>query len=211
MAVSPSTVLRVRGLPSHLNIDEVTSLLERSLQTGREASGLKITSLAQDPYQVKNNVATLMFLKKLPSLFTTFTTDQWSINIPGTDYSSESDGAQALSFDTHFHGLTALNTPKSKEAIDCIAVCGLGGHAFGSFKEKGTSHMWLRDSLPKDLPNLRVLLYGYESGLDGSDINQNVSVIADSFIGHLSELRPGSRVRASYLYRKWQMWHTNIA
>ena len=98
-------------------------------------------------------------------------------------------------FDTYFYGLTALNTPRSKEdTVDCVAVCGLRGYAFGSFKEKGTSYIWLRDSLPKDLPNLRVLLYGYESRLEGSDSNQNISVIADSFVSYLSILRPQLKV-----------------
>lgn len=212
MAVSSSTVLRVRGLSSNQNIDEVTSLLERSLQLGSESSGLKITSLAEDPYQVKKQVATLMFVKEIPPLFTTSTIKQWSINVSEADYSSESDGDQALTFDTHFHGLTALNTPRSKEeAVDCVAVCGLGGHAFGSFKEKGTSYMWLRDSLPKDLPNMRVLLYGYESGLDGSDSNQNVSVIADSFVCHLSALRSQSKVSASGYFQMWQTGHADLA
>ena len=195
MAVSCSTVVRVRGLPSDRNINEVTTLLECSLGVRREASGLKITSLAEDPYQLSKQVATIMFLKKIPPLFTTSTANKWSINVP---YSVESDEDQALTFDIHFHGLTALNTPSEKEGVvDCVAICGLGGHAFGSFKEKGTSYMWLRDSLPNDLPNLRVLLYGYQSGLDGSDSNQNVSVIADSFVSHLSYLRPRSSVRAS--------------
>lgn len=189
MALSSSTVFRVRGLPSNRNVDEITSLLESSLKIGSEISGLKITSLAEDPYQVKKQVATLVFLKDPPPPFKASTADQWSIN------SSESDRDQALTFDTHFRGLTALHTPESKaEAVDCVAVCGLGGHAFGSFKEKGTSYMWLRDSLPKDLPNLRVLLYGYESRLDESDSNQNISVIADSLIGHLSHLRSHSKV-----------------
>ena len=198
MAVSCSTVFRVRGLPSDRNINEVTTLLERSLDVGREASGLKTTSLAQDPYQLSKQVATIMFLKGVPPLFTTSTTNSWSINIPCI---VESDEDQALTFDTHFHGLTALNTPSEKEeVVNCVAVCGLGGHAFGSFKEKGTTYMWLRDSLPKDMPNLRVLLYGYASGLDGSDSNQNVSVIADSFVSQLGFLRLQSEVRASCRY-----------
>lgn len=53
MAVSSSTVLRVRGLPSNQNIDEVTSLLERSLQLEPEVFGFKIISLEENPYQVK--------------------------------------------------------------------------------------------------------------------------------------------------------------
>ena len=192
MAVSCSTVVRVRGLPSNRNINEVTTLLERSLHVGREASGLKIKSLAEDPYQLGKQVATMMFLKEIPSLFTTSTTNKWSINVSCV----ESDEDQALTFDIHFHGLTALNTPRENEGVvDYVAVCGLGGHAFGSFKERGTPYMWLRDSLPNDMPNLRVLLYGYDSALDGSDSNQNVSVIADSFVSHLSFLRSQSRVR----------------
>ena len=197
MAVSSSTVLRVRGLPPNRNIDEVTSLLEHSLDIGAEASGLKITSLAEDPYHAKKQVATLMFLKEPPPPFFTSNTNQWSIKVAEVNHSSASDRDQTLTFDTHFRGLTALNTPISKEeAVDCVVVCGLGGHAFGSFKEKGTSYMWLRDSLPGDLPNLRTLLYGYESGLDGSDSIQNVSIIADSFVGHLSQLRLQSKVSA---------------
>ena len=128
---------------------------------------------------------------------------KWSINVSEAIHDSNSDWDRVLTFDTHFYGLTALSTPHvEKEAIDCVAVCGLGGHAFGSFKEKGTPYMWLRDSLPKDLPNLRVLLYGYESGLEGSDSNQNVSVIADSFLGHLKVLRPRTKVSVSWYHQK---------
>ena len=203
MAVSSSTVLRVRGLPSTRNKEEVTSLLERSLQIGPEASGLKVTSLARDPYRAQKQVATIMFLRGIPPLFMTSSITEWSINVSEATYSSDSDWDRALTFDTHFHGLTALSAPQvEKEAVDCVAVCGLGGHAFGSFKEKGTPYMWLRDSLPKDLPNLRVLLYGYDSGLEGSDSNQNVSIIADSFLGHLNVLRPRTKVSASWYYRK---------
>lgn len=119
MAVSCSTVVRVRGLPSNRNINEVTTLLERSLHVGREASGLKITSLAEDPYQLGKQVATIMFLKEIPPLFTTSTPNRWSINVSCV----ESDEDQALTFDIHFHGLTALNTPREKEGVvDCVAV-----------------------------------------------------------------------------------------
>lgn len=198
MAVSSSTVLRVRGLPSNSNPIQITTLIERSLEIGPQASGLKITSLAEDPYQVKKQVATLIFLAEIPPLFASSTAKEWSINVSVAGCSPESDRDLALTFDTHFRGLTALNTPRMKEAaVDCVAVCGLGGHAFGSFKEKGTPYMWLRDSLPKDLPNLRVLLYGYESGLEESDSSQNVSIIADSFVGHLSVLRPPPKVCSS--------------
>ena len=198
MAVSPSVVLRVRGLPSNKSKDEITGLLERSLQIGAEAYGLKITSLTEDPYQTKKQMATLIFLKQMPPFFSASAMQEWSIQIPRADDSPKHDEDQVLTFDTHFHGLTALSMSGSKEeAVDCIAVCGLGGHAFGSFKERGASHMWLRDSLPKDLPSCRVLLYGYESRLESSDSSHNISIIADSLVSHLKVLRPQSKVSVS--------------
>lgn len=55
-----------------------------------------------------------------------------------------------------------------------IAVTGLGGHAFGSFKQSGGSYMWLRDSLPTDVPNARVLIFGYDSALTDPNSFQNL-------------------------------------
>ena len=60
------------------------------------------------------------------------------------------------------------------DLLSLIAVPGLGGHAFGSFKERNGPHMWLRDSLAKDLPGVRIFTYGYDSGLKNSDSSQNV-------------------------------------
>ena len=56
--------------------------------------------------------------------------------------------------------------------LSVIALSGLGGHAFGSFKERDGTYMWLRDSLPYDLiledggrPMARVITFGYESAV----------------------------------------------
>lgn len=49
-----------------------------------------------------------------------------------------------------------------------IAVTGLAGHAFGSWRNRETLQMWLKDFLPYDIPNLRVLTYGYDSSLVGT-------------------------------------------
>lgn len=72
-----------------------------------------------------------------------------------------------------------------------VAISGLNGHAFGSFKERDGDHMWLRDSLPEDLlwaeteeeaqPMARVLIYGYPSSLVESTSFQGVEAIASSF------------------------------
>ena len=192
MNLSPTIVFRVRGLPSSLSSEGVSGIIERSIHISSEVSGLSIGSLAEDFYHPTEQVATLSFLRSLPKDFFTIAADsnEWTVDLIGEGYDSTISRSRTLRFDTHFRGLTALNNPQSQaEAIDCVVVCGLGGHAFGSFKEKGASYMWLRDTLPTDFPNLRILLYGYESGLDGSESHLNVSGIAEAFIGHLRGLR----------------------
>lgn len=61
-----------------------------------------------------------------------------------------------------------------------IAVPGLNGHAFGSFKAKsrGRTYMWLRDSLAKDLPHARIFIYGYDTQLQGSHSFENIGDLA---------------------------------
>ncbi|KAM7206365.1 hypothetical protein V8F20_002714 [Naviculisporaceae sp. PSN 640] len=60
-------------------------------------------------------------------------------------------------------------------AVDIVAVHGLNprsrpieDHAYGAWtkpREDGGGHLWLRDSLPKVVPNARVFLYAYNSNL----------------------------------------------
>lgn len=45
--------------------------------------------------------------------------------------------------------------------------------------------MWIRDSVPKHVPGVRALLYGYDSQLSQSDSFQTISDIAQAFILHL--------------------------
>jgi hypothetical protein len=56
-----------------------------------------------------------------------------------------------------------------------IAISGLGGHAFGSFKERRGPFMWLRDALPLDVPGARILIYGYDTRLIRSSSFQNLT------------------------------------
>ena len=52
-----------------------------------------------------------------------------------------------------------------------IAITGLGGHAFGSWRSRTSTErpvdrpMWLRDFLPQEFPNARIMTYGYNNGL----------------------------------------------
>lgn len=70
-----------------------------------------------------------------------------------------------------------------------IAVTGLGGHAFGSFKQSGGSHMWLRDSLPNDVPRARVLIFGYGSALTDPNSFQNLRELGITLQREINNIR----------------------
>jgi len=52
-----------------------------------------------------------------------------------------------------------------------VAVTGLAGHAFGSWRSRKTRDMWLKDYLPEDIKHIRIMTYGYNSSLvEGNDV-----------------------------------------
>lgn len=69
-----------------------------------------------------------------------------------------------------------------------IAVTGIGGHAFGSWSHSD-ERMWLRDYLPKDAPNARILTYGYQSASDSISILEDHS---SKFVHKLVDMRYAS-------------------
>ena len=46
-----------------------------------------------------------------------------------------------------------------------IALPGFGCHPFESWKHRTSGYMWLRDGLPRDIPQARILTYGYDMKL----------------------------------------------
>lgn len=126
--------------------------------------------------------------------------------------------SQYLTLDDRFLGITTLYTPPLEdhkvEWVDqskavaradyrsVIAISGLGGHAFGSFKERGGDYMWLRDALPYHLtgedtndPMVRVMIYGYESTVAQSKSMQNLEDLATSFHNSLLALASAATTR----------------
>lgn len=91
-----------------------------------------------------------------------------------------------------------MNTVLRKASVDrfsLIAVSGLGSHAFGSFKERKGSHMWLRDSLAHDIPNMRIFIYGYDTQMDGSASFANLDDLANEFQERIKSIRNYPRLR----------------
>ncbi|CAD6445347.1 9c06afb1-543f-4728-b364-646f092bdf2d [Sclerotinia trifoliorum] len=102
--------------------------------------------------------------------------------------------APKIAYDADFlHFTTLYNaSPKSSEVhVDIVAVVGLGTHAFGTFRSMvpGSYKMWLRDFLPKDIPESRILLYGYPSPVSGAKSVEIIEDIARVFLDRLAFLR----------------------
>lgn len=135
-----------------------------------------VHTLAHD-LRLADQVATVRFRRLPAQLGTLARNDQLPIDVhissektdAGVDRERDSHQTIHLTIDQHFNGITVLVSPPAKEhQIDVLAVSGLGSHPFGSFMHKGDGHMWLSDSLPRDMPAARVMIYGYESGLQRS-------------------------------------------
>ncbi|KAL7793636.1 hypothetical protein V8C37DRAFT_103220 [Trichoderma ceciliae] len=182
-----SKTFRVSGVPVDWNQERLQSFLTN--QTGTTDAIVK--SLAREANS-DCQTATVMFentplqLEKGPS---------WHIQLPEAS-GTRSVNEQYINVEKDFLGITTLYAPPPRDhKIDVVALSGLGGHAFGSFKQSKGAHMWLRDSLPGDLtsetnnkPMARVMIYGYESAVAQSKNMQNLEDLATTFHSSLLAL-----------------------
>ncbi|KAL7970871.1 hypothetical protein HDV63DRAFT_372603 [Trichoderma sp. SZMC 28014] len=181
------TTYRVQGLPSNASPSDIKGIISKALGGDGILQDPTIHSLASDPYKppgTSMKVATVTFehtpesLKKRNEL----TADvSWS----GTMYH--------ISVDSSFMGFTPLNDVEGEytDAIDIIAVSGLSSHAFGSWKARGGTFMWLRDEVATTAERARVLLYGYDTSLVDSDSFQDIGDIATRLSSDINAIRDG--------------------
>lgn len=74
-----------------------------------------------------------------------------------------------------------------------VALSGLNGHAFGSFKAKGLNFMWIRDNLARDLQKCRLFIYGYDTNLVQSASRQTILDLGTQFAESLKTLSMSER------------------
>ncbi|KAK0638015.1 hypothetical protein DIS24_g10271 [Lasiodiplodia hormozganensis] len=154
--------LSVSGLSVKPNSQRVKELVGSALRCSDEQ--VNVCSIATDPVVPKRIMATLEFTT-IPESLSRFSKE--------SKHKVTVDGCY-LVFDDHFLGLTALTDPEDERAIDVVAVSGLNGHPFGSFKTRGGNWMWLRDGLRQDVPGSRVLTYGLNTELIDSKSSENI-------------------------------------
>lgn len=80
-------------------------------------------------------------------------------------------------------------TPNPKQTIDLVAIHGLGGGWEKTWTDKNTNQNWLRDFLPKDSPELRIMSWGYDSAVLGSSSVGNMTTFAQALLADLKACR----------------------
>ncbi|KAI9688231.1 MAG: hypothetical protein M1822_001737 [Bathelium mastoideum] len=164
-ARSKSPVYRVTGLLASQPDDELLATLEATinrLSVGQESSIQVHTTIVPSCYNSREErVALVEFQGGVPSFLSKLEKD------PLEDVQID-NGDTDINFDRHFHRFTQLYTPQSDAQVtaDIIAITGLDGHAYGSWRGRGElGRMWLRDFLSQDMPQCRTMTYGYNSKL----------------------------------------------
>ncbi|KAI9164142.1 Protein SERAC1 [Paramyrothecium foliicola] len=179
-------VFRLRRLPSRIS-STVDAAFAASLALSMPIDQIAVYSVAGTTarWEITPTKVVTLQLKSSPAcLGDDVRREEWELVLPGDRGDDEK-----LILDTHFYGLTVLNDVEpSKHHTDCIAISGLASHAFGSWQRHGPdkSFMWIRDELPRSVPGLRTIIYGYDSTLINSNSFQSISDIALSFIHQLN-------------------------
>jgi len=98
---------------------------------------------------------------------------------------------RTLNIDDDFDGFTVLSEGTQ---VDVVALHGLDGHAFNSweFHDGGQSFMWLRDCLHEQIPEARIMLYGYNANVVSDVSTGRLRTFAETFLERLLHVREGS-------------------
>jgi hypothetical protein len=91
---------------------------------------------------------------------------------------------------TYPHQADKLN----RTLYSVIAVIGIGGHAFGSWRSPETGKMWLKDFLPNDVKRIRILSYGYNTQLVENPIDEDILDYRRRFLQMLKNARRTTEV-----------------
>jgi hypothetical protein len=177
---------RVRHIPIDVGFSQLgqflADLLDEDVANVRACSLAPSLQVWENP---RSSVATITFIKT-PALLDA-DQKEWRVPLPGT--------VRNLIIDTHFLGLTPLNNVSDEEYTStCIAISGLGSHPCGSWAQRSnfssslTPFMWLRDRIPKDIPGMRVVVYGYDTSLLNSQSFQTLHDLSQDFITTLGSV-----------------------
>ncbi|PKK49215.1 hypothetical protein CI102_4806 [Trichoderma harzianum] len=107
--------------------------------------------------------------------------------------STDSLGTSSHTGQERINGLIELisQPPDKSDAVDVIAIHGLNGHQEKTWTDTKTRVNWLSDAscLPRDIPNARILTYGYNSTSYFSRADPDVRDFASALLAALRAKR----------------------
>ncbi|CAG9950102.1 unnamed protein product [Clonostachys rosea f. rosea IK726] len=177
-------VFRLRRLPHYVTDGfEAASLISTALGIPLDDTVIRSLATTSNQWESPPSKIVTLQLNSIPGWlqYDSRERQEWEISFP------EAPGGRLI-LDAHFEGLAVLNdVDREFHHTDCIAISGLASHPFGSWQPHGydKSFMWIRDEVPRSIPGIRMILYGYNSHLVRSQYFQSINDIALGLIHQL--------------------------
>ncbi|CAG8611735.1 16090_t:CDS:2, partial [Acaulospora colombiana] len=181
MSLNKSKCLRISGIPDEWSEDNLLQCLE-----------------TLDPHVRDNEFEISLYPAchgsgQVGMLNLSQCTEYFKQVVPYKPFVARAQG-QDLSIDCDFNGLTPLNTPPKSISADIVAVTGLAGHPYGSWKSRQSHRMWLQDFLPRDLRGARIMTFGYDSRIEVNKGRSRMLDYARFFVDQLYIARSSKSV-----------------
>ncbi|KAF8249445.1 hypothetical protein K440DRAFT_209304 [Wilcoxina mikolae CBS 423.85] len=164
MQINTSITLRIKDVPAGATSEDVKAAISAEIPSSKETPTIKVT-LCPSCSNDNSQTGLLEFLPRAPA----FLDEVMNDHLGAHEYQLEMPNSGDINIDRNFYGLTALYPfPENLVVADIVAVTGLDGHAYGSWRGWGRlKRMWLRDFMGPEFPNCRTMIYGYDSKLEG--------------------------------------------
>ncbi|KAL7271292.1 hypothetical protein RUND412_005959 [Rhizina undulata] len=180
-----STVFRIKNIPAKFEVLDLEKILRERL-SDEERTNVNITFVPSCYWAQSGTKWALVDFLPIPGFLLNMANDKTE----SSKFYLQLEDERILTIDINFYGFTQLyDVQKGLEiAADIVAITGLGGYAYGSWRGKHTKKMWLLDFLAEDLPNCRTIIYGYNSNLK----SRGVHTIQDykiEFLNEITEIR----------------------
>ncbi|KAF8535670.1 hypothetical protein BDD12DRAFT_983186 [Trichophaea hybrida] len=181
-----SKCFRISNVPTAWNKDDLLkSLRGLGLLHDKLGSG-DFLSLYPDCCDPSSIQTALLDFKECPASFLRFLHNDTQCFLT---HDKRSDDMVDLLIDCQFYDLTPLNVPGKVIVADILAVTGMAGHAYGSWRNRESCRMWLKDFLPHDIQHIRVMSYGYNTNLVRSTVDDTILDYRRHFIEQLENAR----------------------
>ncbi|KAK6343988.1 hypothetical protein TWF696_007639 [Orbilia brochopaga] len=152
-------------------VDDYTSQQSSQIQTQGDRAGASLASSRVILYTLRGSVPRSLLPLRRDLVAPKEVRKEIVLPLgPDTGSGSNAHGEQNISFDCDFLGLTPLHQPEHMDTRDgdIIFMSGVGGNAYGSWRNKKNGFVWPRHSPTiegSSIRNFRTMTYGWRSNI----------------------------------------------